>query len=84
MIPANTELTCPVCDEDVVLTKDMYDGDTITCDGCDATLVLENGELEEEEEDIFEDEDVEEKEDEVEEELYDDRKAPPNPKFRKI
>lgn len=77
MIPANTELTCPVCEDEITITKDMYDGDTIVCEGCDATLVLEDGVLEEEEEDIFEDEDEVEEED-----LYDDRKGDKNIKFR--
>lgn len=76
MIPANTEVTCPVCEEEILIEKDMYDGETILCDNCDADLVLKAGDLVEVEEDIFEEDDV------VEEDLYDDRKGDKNIKFR--
>lgn len=67
MIPANTDVECPVCDEEFNITKDTYDGETVVCDNCDASLVLVDGDLEEVEEDIFEEEE--------QEEPYDDRKG---------
>lgn len=76
MIPANTEVECPVCDEEILIEKDTYDGEKVICDNCDAELVIVNGDLEEVEEDIFEDEDL------VDEDRFDDRKGDKNIKFR--
>jgi DNA-directed RNA polymerase subunit RPC12/RpoP len=77
MIPANTDVTCPVCDEEFHIDRDIQEEAIITCPNCEADLMLEDGDLVEVEEDIFEDED-----EELEEDLYDDRKGDKNIKFR--
>jgi len=57
MIPADTEVTCPVCDTDFVVKKLVREEETVDCENCNATLILIDDDLEEKEEDIFEDED---------------------------
>lgn len=69
-IPANTELTCPVCDTEFTTRTVLRDDSTLTCPNCDAKLVVEDGDLEEVEEDIFAE--VEDEEDEEEEEEFED------------
>lgn len=57
MIPADTDVTCPVCDTEFTIKKEIYEGQTIECDNCDATLTLVDGDLEEVDEDIYDEED---------------------------
>jgi hypothetical protein len=65
MIPAQTDVTCPCCDTEFTIKRDLEDDDTVHCDNCDTKLILIDGDLEEyeEHEDIeVEDEDEEEEE----------------------
>lgn len=63
MIPANTELTCPVCDEVNVFDNPLDEEEEVECDFCDAILLVKGDKLvdAEDEADIFVDEDEEEK-----------------------
>lgn len=63
MIPKDTTVACPSCDTDFDLEKDMYEGDTIYCENCDAKLVMEDGDLETEDNDIYRDDEDDEEED---------------------
>lgn len=63
MIPNDTDVACPCCETEFTLRRDMYEGDTITCENCDAKLIMEDGDLEEVDDDIYDDDE----EDDVEE-----------------
>jgi uncharacterized Zn finger protein (UPF0148 family) len=60
MMPANTEVTCPCCDSDFTIKKNMEDDDTVHCANCDVKLILIDGDLEEYDEDIYEEPEEEE------------------------
>lgn len=69
MIPANTEVTCPVCDADFTIAYDVYDRESTKCTECDAILELVNGDLEVIDEDIYDEEDEEDETEEEAEEI---------------
>lgn len=75
IIPAGSELTCPVCDTAFNTKTMLQDEARLVCSNCDASLIVIDGNLEEVEEDIFEDEDEEEEE---EEEELDEEPVDPN------
>lgn len=63
MIPANTEVTCPVCATEFIIEFDTLEGEIIECDNCDVELELVNGDLKPVDEDIYHEEDDLEEED---------------------
>lgn len=57
MIPANTEVLCPACDEDFTIEHDVFERENTKCTHCDVLLELVNGDLKVVDEDIYDEED---------------------------
>lgn len=57
MIPANTDVTCPVCDMEFHVNHDVSEDEEVKCEFCDALLILVDGDLEEVDDDIYDDSD---------------------------